>query len=278
MPATRKAAKKYSKYVPKSKAGTRKAKTRKSTKVSAPLRNAIERVIRRDAETKYVAETLLNGVNFNSGIGSSNPLVPNEWYRCIPTVSPYTQGSGLNASYARIGKVIQPLSCKVHLRFGFDYRDAYQRDITVVVYMISSKTERTYVSGTGSQPFETRILDNGDGTNVRFAGTYLDSVKPLDKDGITLLHKRSFVLHKGQGINTTSAISTGQGPIRTKNLTFNVKMPQKLQYEETLTTPAHYAPVFGVGYYYNDTSAPDLDLTTGVLQVWARIEMWYKDE
>jgi len=235
-------------------------------------------VIRGQAETKYVAETLLNNVNFNSGIGSSNPLVPNEWYRAIPLVTPYITG-GLQASYNRQGKVIQPTMCKLHIKCGFDYRDAYQRDITVVFYMIQSKTERTYVSGSPSQPFETRILDNGDGTNVRFAGTFLDSTKPVDRDGIVLLKKKQFRLHKGQGVLTTSAISTGQGPYNGgKTFTVNVKLPKKLQYEETLQTPAHNSPVWGIGYYYNDTSSPDLDLTAGVLWVDARLEMRFDDE
>lgn len=258
---------------------TTKTKGRKVVaKADKVLTQAITRVIRGAAETKYVAETLLNGVNFNSGIGSSNPLVPNEWYRCIPLVVPYTT-SGQQSSFIRAGKVIQPTSCKVHIRCGFDYRDAYQRDITVVFYMIQSKTARTYFSGSASQPFETRILDNGDGTNVRFAGTFLDSTKPIDKDGIVLLKKKTFRLHKGQGVLTTNAISTGQGSYTGgKSFTVKVKLPKKLQYEETLQTPAHNAPVWGLGYYYNDTSAPDLDLTAGVLWVDARTEMWFDDE
>lgn len=240
------------------------------------LAKQVQAIIRSNEETKYVAENLLDNVNFNSGIGSTNPLVPNEWYRCIPLVVPYTTG-GQQSSFIRQGKVVQPVACKVHVRIGFDYRDSHQRDLTVVLYMISSKTERTYFSGSPSQPFESRILDNGDGTNVRFAGTYLDSTKPIDKDGIRLITKRTFRLHKGQGTTPTSAISTGQGPIVTKNLTFKVPMPKKLQYEETLQTPAHYAPVFGIGYYYNDNTTPDLDLTAGCIQVWARTEMWFKD-
>lgn len=256
----------------------RKARAARRARPAKGLTAAIEKVISRNSETKYVAETLLTGVNFNSGIGSSNPLVPNEWYRCIPTVSQYTS-SGLIPSYARSGKVIQPTSCKVHIRCGFDYRDANQRDITVVCYMIQSKTERTYYSGSPAQPNESRILDNGDGTNVRFAGTFLDSTKPIDRDGIVLLAKKKFRLHKGQGLLTTSTASTGQGPYNGgKSFTLNVKLPHKLQYEETLTTPAHVSPLFGIGYYYNDDTAPDLDLTAGLLWVDARTEMWFKDE
>jgi len=239
------------------------------------MTKAVERIVKGDFETKYIAETLVNSQNFNSGIGSTNPLVPNEMYRCIPTVE--QQPSSAGKSYTRLGKVIEPTSCKVHFRFTFDPRDANARDVRVVLYMLDSKTSRAYQSGSPAQGFPTTFLDNGDGTNVRFQGTWLDSTKPIDKDGWRLLHKKVFTLRKGMGLLNDNTASTSQGAYHIKELTLKVKLPKKLQYEEQATTPAHYAPVWCAAYYYPDSTAPDLDLTSGVMVVSARTELYFKD-
>ena len=252
-----------------------KKKTTHPAHLTKAVTLAVQRLVKGDEETKYVAETLVDNQMFNSGIGSTNPLVPNEMYRCIPTVSQYSGDA--SKSYARIGKVIEPIGCKVHFRFTFDARDANARDLRVVLYMLDSKTWRAYQSGSPSQATPTTFLDNGQGSNVRFQGTYLDSIKPIDKDGWRLLHKKVFTIKKGMGLLNDNTPSTSQGSYSVKEFSLKVKMPKKLQYEETATTPAHYAPVWCAAYYYPDQTAPDLDLTPGCLMVSARTEMWYKD-
>jgi hypothetical protein len=231
--------------------------------------------VKGDEETKYIAETLLDNVNFNSGIGSSNPLVPNEMYRCIPTLE--QQPSSAGKSFTRIGKVIEPVACKVHFRFSFSRADANQRDIKVVLFMLDGKDDRKYQTGSPAQGFGTTILDDGAGSNVRFGGTYLDAIKPINKEAWRVLHKRVFTIKKGMGLLNDNTVATGQGPYSVKELTLKVKMPKKLQYEDTGTVPAHYAPVWCAGYYYPDNTAPDLDLTPGVMIVSARTELWFKD-
>jgi len=253
-------------------AGRRAALARK---VSPGLRAAIRAVVGKDDETKYIAETLLDDINFNSGIGSTNPLLPTDMYRCIPLLYQTNTGS----SYGREGKQVEPIACKLHLKIGFDRRDANQRDVRVVVYMLRAKTNPVYSDVGARQPgFPTTFLDDGLGNNVRFLGKYLDVIKPIDKEGFSLIHKRVFTLHKGQGELNDNTSGDGQGPYFNKELTLNVPMPKHLLYEDGgAAQPTAYAPVFAIGYYYPDNTAPDLDTTSGVIQVDARCEMWYKD-
>lgn len=255
--------------------GRRPPRGNRKITVSPVLRQAIENVMNANDETKYVTETIVEEANFNSGIGSSNPLVPNEMYRCIPLL--YQAGGALGGSYNRIGKQIQPIACKVNFRFNFDSRDNNSREIKVVLYMLDGKSNRNYATQQPATAFPTTILDDGGGNNVRFQGTYLQSKYPIDKDNWRILHKRTFTLSKGMGKLNDNTIATSQGRYLTHSLTLNVKMPKTLKYDETITYPANYAPVWAVGYYYADDTAPDLDLTSGCLHVSARTHLWFKD-
>jgi len=255
----------------------RRVRPRRARRLTVPprLRAQIESVMNKNDETKYVTETLVEEANFNSGIGSTNPLVPNEMYRCIPLL--YQAGGALGGSYNRIGKQVQPVACKVNFRFNFDSRDNNAREIRVVLYMLDGKSERNYGTQTAATALPTTFLDDGNGNNVRFQGKYLESKYPIDKDNWRIIHKRTFTLSKGMGTLNNNTIATSQGKYHTKEITLNVKMPKLLNYDETITYPANYAPVWAVGYYYADDTAPDLDLTSGCLHVTARSHLWFKD-
>lgn len=247
---------------------------RKQLAVPPRLRAQIESVINKNDETKYTAETIVEEANFNSGIGSTNPLVPFEMYRALPLVYQTSGGSG---SMTKIGKQIQPISAKVNFRFNFDHNDSNAREIRVVLYMLVCKSETQYVNALAMQPFTTTFLDDGNGNNVRFQGTYLQSKYPIDKDNWRILHKRTFALSKGMGRLNDNTASTSQGKYHEKSITLSVKLPKKLQYDENTPYPSHYAPVWCVGYYYADSTPPDLDLTSGCLHVTARTHIWFKD-
>jgi len=255
----------------------RKYRPRKSKQLAVPLRlrKQIESVMNKNDETKYVAETIIEEQNFNSGIGSTNPLVPFEMYRALPTL--YQAGGSLGASFTRIGKQVQPISAKVDFRFNFDHHDNNAREIRVVLYMLVCKSETVYTNALPAQPISTLFLDDGNGNNVRFQGTYLQSKYPIDKDNWRILHKRTFSLSKGMGLLNDNTLSSSQGKYREKSITLNVPVPKLLKYDEQVIWPAHYAPVWAVGYYYADDTAPDLDLSSGCLHVSARAHMWFKD-
>lgn len=244
------------------------------SKVSPALAAAIEKVMNRDNETKYVAETIVEEANFNSGIGSTNPLVPMEMYRALPLI--YSSG-GTSSSMTKLGKQIQPVKCTVNFRFNFDFNDRNAREIRVVLYMLNCKNERAYYNQLAAQPFQTNFLDDGQGSNVRFQGTYLQSKYPIDKENWSILHKRTFALSKGVGLLNDNTTGTSMGKYREKNITLNVRLPKRIKYDENTATPAAFAPVWAVGYYYADNTAPDLDLTAGCLHVTARTHMWFKD-
>lgn len=246
----------------------------RNAKVPTLLRKQIESVINRNDETKYTAETIVEEANFNSGIGSTNPLVPFEMYRALPLI--YSSG-GTSGSMTKLGKQIQPIASKINFRFNFDHHDANAREIRVVLYLLACKSETQYVNALPAQPFTTTFLDDGNGNNVRFQGTYLQSKYPIDKDNWRILHKRVFALSKGMGLLNDNTISTSQGKYREKSITLNVPVPKRLKYDENTAFPSAYAPVWCVGYYYADDTPPDLDLTSGCLHVSARTHIWFKD-
>ena len=242
-------------------------------------------MIRGDSETKYVRETILDSmqtgyVNFNSIIDSAT-----DWYRCIPVISPGT------TSAQKIGKVIVPRKCTLHLNFKFDSADQYTRDIMVVLYVLSSKTQKNYSnSGVNSNMLTAynAFLDPGDGVNDSdYHGNYITSTYPVNRDAFTLQKKKLIHLGKSSGVANGYQVTgqydgTGRGMYSPNSkiahrVSVPIKLPKKLLYDQNANTvPTNAAVWFGVGYYYRNGLPGDSG--GGILQVDASVEMSYKDE
>lgn len=254
--------------------------------VGPGLKKAIKKIARGPVETKYIAEDDFSNVVFNSVITGTTS---SETYRAIPLLS---QGI---ASYQRIGKKINPVKANVHLDFRFDTADANSRDITVVLFMYQIKADRNYgstaINPTMSNPYT--ILDNGNGQNVPFNGIWQDANKRFNTEDYVLIHKKKFRLNKASGLPNGSGV-IGQYDARgtgmysdvrmvNKNLVLSVKPPKTLSYDDPIgfvdptlsSVPDSFAPVFVIGYYYNDGTDPDT--AGGILKVACRTEMWFKD-
>ena len=242
-------------------------------------------MIRGDSETKHVRETILDStasgyVNFNSYIDNTT-----DWYRCIPLVSPGV------TSAQKIGKVIVPRKCMLHLNFTFGSADVYTRDIMVVLYVFTSKLQKSYTSSAVNSTLTTgynTFLDPGDGVNDSdFHGNWLTSTYPVNRDAFTLQKKKLIHLTKSSGLANGFGV-TGQydgagrgqyspGSKLAHRVSVPIKLPKKLLYDQNANTyPTNAAVWFGIGYYYRNGLPGDSG--GGILQVDASCEMTYKDE
>lgn len=240
---------------------------------------AIEKVIKGDAQTKYVNEAcrvpnsvfnLSTYTTFTSGITGTGEI-----YACLPRTS---QGSD---DHQRVGDVIQPLSCTVHMDITCA-ATTYPLDRTIHVFMLTSKSVKALDNFT-SIPI-TQLLDQGDGTNTNFDGTSFTSMLPVNHKEFTILKHRKFRLVKafGQPSNGTTAVTAGttDGVITPAahyhHLRFKVKVPKKFTYDSAPSRyPTNYAPFFVVGWTQN--TPVDAASSIRDINVLARCEMRYKD-
>lgn len=242
-------------------------------------------MIKGDSETKFVRETILDSygtsyINFNGTINSTA-----DWYRCIPQVSP-----GITSAQ-KVGKLVMPTRCTLHLNFHFSSTEANTRDIVVVLYVITSKTQKQYantgVNSSLTSGFNS-FLDPGDGVNdAGYDGKWLGTTYPINHDVFTLQKKKLLIMNRSSGVSNGAGVvgqydGNGRGQYAPNSkeahrMSVRIKLPKKLLYDQNANTlPTNHATWFAVGYYYRQGLAPDTG--GGVLQVDASTEMSYKDE
>jgi hypothetical protein len=237
-----------------------------------------------------VSESIVSNTFFNSVITN-----PSDWYRCIPQLS---QSALTGAtSYTRVGKNVTPTAFKVHWNFRYGSTDSNTRDIFVVLYVLQPKfqkaSRRTDVNNQVSF-YNSAYLDNGQGTNTNFAGTWETSQYPVEKDLFTLLHKRIFRLSKASGSSNGAGVvgqydgyGRGMYAIGQRDCishTWSHHLP-RLNYDDgqysvanpdvAAVLPQNVSPVWAVGYYYADGTAADT--AGGILNVNCWTEMHFKD-
>jgi len=242
-----------------------------------PFTAKVEKILSRKLESKYIRETIASEpapVMWNSTINGAN-----DWYRCLPLVS-----RGTNSNQ-RVGDHIQPTSLTMNWSFRFGTDDQNTRDIFVVLYVLQSKSNKDYgtnnVAGALAANFN-QYLDNGNDTTTYFAGTWVDSQKPINRENFTLIHKKIIPLIKGSGVaNGSGVVPSGNGMYTHERsvratCSYTIKnIPQLLYSDVSLARPSNYSPVWAVGYYYGDGTAADT--STGILDVAMDAHLYYKD-
>lgn len=254
-------------------------------------------LISRSAETKYVAETIAAdnvGTAWNSIISTQN-----DWYRAVPLVQQGTQQN------RRIGDEIQPTKLRLNFSVHFFNSEASTRDITVVIYLLTSKKNKSYetASASGALPaMFQQYLDKGDGSATYFNGNYESSTYPVNHTLFNSIKKFEIPLIKGSGVSNGAGIwSSGRGDLSgtdfdmsgnvvasdvgmathersvrvNKSYTFK-KIPELKYGDASNTYPTNFAPVWAAGYYYNDGTSPDT-VSNGILRVSCVSHLWYKD-
>jgi len=283
--------------------GTKKNRGKKrsqTSKATPRLVTAVKSVLNRNLESKYCRETI---VSEGSTVFNSTVLGSADWYRACPLVS---RGSNSNQ---RIGDKIQPKSLKVNWKFRFDKNDQNTRDIFVVLYLLTSKSNKDYNTNNNSGALAANFnqyLDNGNDTTTYFGGTWADSQKPINRENFTLLSKKVINLIKptglanGSGVVGPALLDTSGNVVRDLSgapvylaagsdgmyahersvraqysYTFK-SLPKDFLYSDvSLSRPSNFAPVWAVGYYYADGSSPDT--AAGLLYAACETHLYYKD-
>jgi len=233
-------------------------------------------IVNRQEETKYQRETIEANVKHNSQISNNN-----DWYRCLPKVI-----VGTNAAQ-RIGDVIKPVSCKLHVQCRFNTDEKLTRDIYVVFYLVTSKRQKAYLNENANGQMNSEadsFLRDKDDTVTFYDGTWSGTTLPIELDSFTLLKKKVIHMFRASGAANGAGVDgtlTGTGMYSNEgknqiNFTVPIKVPT-LKYSPGFPKlPNNFAAFYGIGYYYADGTAADTGVN-GLLYVTTHTELWYKD-
>lgn len=249
----------------------------KTAKLSAPMKKAITAVVNKQADTKFVAQSIQRpdgGSTLNTYTGFSSAInTVNEIYACLPQV---VSGS---TSCTRVGDHINPVKCLIDLNIVATAANAIGAvDKTVHVFMLTAKSVRSLDNYTAI-PI-TQLLDIGNGTNGPFNGTSMSQTLPVNTQDFTVLHHKAYRMQKGMGlantsIQTSAVISPCSSSFRRVRL--SVKLPARLTYADDSTSyPINSAPFLVIGYTSGDQNG-DTAPTAVDTYVEGRVQMWYKD-
>lgn len=240
------------------------------------------------------------------------------WTTALPAMTQAAITSGVAASdVTRIGGKIEPVShhVKMTIRLAPGYVSNSESpsslegftnvaqqvplDVTAYIFYGYIKSMKTYQGSVATQNGSVlvtaqseagtaynKLLDNGDLTFTAFNGDPALAQLPLSSY-VNMKVKKVHFRQGGGWINTAVGLS-GQTPVAntaadntlTKQLTLKFKPPSKLDYATSGDLyPNNYAPVFAVGYVYNDAmgfvGVPGAN--PGAIEYVAQAQMWFKD-
>jgi len=233
----------------------------------------------RSAETKFVSSYASDATpNVYTSI-NSQIVGATQWGFGLPDLA---QGTG---SYTRNGDTITPRQSKVALDIRLTQTGA-PVDLTVVIYYGHCKKYTKYAdvvaNGTALSADLLRLggVNSAGKENQSFNGIQSDSHLVINTD-VWSLKKITFRLNKAPGVlNGAGAgvLSQGNKPNHAVLLDFMPSgCPATLKYDtSSQTEPENWAPVWSIGYYYNDATAPDTGLT-GAIEYKANRMLTYKD-
>jgi len=265
-------------------------KKRKAAKTTKNLTRIIKKVIRKDAETKYVMEAPLNigGGSLNSFTGFSQAITSvNEVYKILPSIQ-----LGSN-SHTREGDVITPLSCTFKGRISLNARSIASCGVYVHMYILTAKQCKSWNSAKNTASNNVipvdRLLDDGQGNKVGFIGQAYGSMYKVNNDEFNVI--RHFVFHLTKGSGNYNALGSGgssnesAGPYtpgeNTKDFSVKIPLPKKFQYSSSqvavTTDPVNYFPFMVCGWTWDDNYGNDVSITTTLVNIQAQTHLYFQD-
>lgn len=232
------------------------------------------------------------------------------WNVALPAQIQAGLSSTSAADYNRIGDKIEPVKHQVKMTIRFAQKSmggdppSYQAqdvplDLTVYVfygYIKSMKTYQGNVSYIGRSAVVdgqqeavkamNNLLDDGDGTFSTFTGDPILAQQPLS-DYVDMKVKKIH-LRRAAGWINTNANNGGAAPngdsqnTLSKTIVLKFKPKAKLIYKTaTDLYPENYAPVYALGYVFNDATAStnnqSPDYLSGQVEYVAQNQLWFKD-
>lgn len=203
--------------------------------------------------------------------------------RSVPPASEESPSIGAGTPFAQQ----LPLDITVYIIYGYvKSMKTYQGTGAGVTYVGSS----TVVSGQNEAGRAmTNLLDVGDGTFATFDGSQENAQLPLSSY-VNMKVKKVRLRQAAGWINSATGLSPGTALANSdsqnqimKQLTLKYKPPASLRYGKNSDTyPDNYAPVYAVGYVYNDATASQPPHNSpfygfGQVEYIAQAQMWFKD-
>lgn len=241
------------------------------------LTTLVKKVVRGQAETKYVADQF--DKNSNAALANVFQLTALGVgaLRFVPMIPRCVQGVDDNN---RIGDVISPSGkVKTTLHFAINDDVVTSHQILVTVYYGVTKDRKSWDN---INPLSTaQFLDNGDGTNSSPNISRITAMSPVQRDLVSF-KKIQFVLSKATGSTGgdagggNAAANAGKS-FRTITLTHSP--PKKLKYSvQNDVYPVNYAPGFFIQLCYADGAVPESEARiNGLVNISCRQHMWFKD-
>lgn len=177
-----------------------------------------------------------------------------------------------------------PLDLTVYVIYGFvksmkTYAQPSQVSLVGNSIVVSGQTEATRAM--------QRLLDDGDLTYSAFTGDPILAQQPLAKEYVNMKVKKIHLRRAAGYINTNAgngdaAANTDAQNTLSKTFSLKFKVPSKLEYAaSTDLYPNNYAPVFAVGYVFNDATASRNQAAPaypgGQVEYVAQPQLWFKD-
>lgn len=197
-----------------------------------------------------------------------------EIYNVLPRV---TQGTD---DFQRIGNQIQVTglynTCNIFLPVQGSNSS---QSVVVDVYYLTCKGAKQdgYVANV---PFQS-LLNNGDGTNVGYTGTWPNAQLPINKTDFTLLKHKRVKLQKGGGdpnsVSGASTVASTDTFYYYANWKTKIPCPKKLNFEKAATNfPSNYYPFMMIGFHNQDAYG---DTAVIFPRIYARSqsELFFKD-
>jgi len=266
-------------YAPKRRGNKRryvsKAKKMKNApRVSKPLKTAIQRIVNKDIETKFVTR-FQNPTQFNAVITAKT-----EWMYPFPNVyQAGTTGNPANAG-TRVGNTIRPISAKIYATLSVPNLQE-SVDIMVVFWVFTTKRAKALSSIQNDPQIDaTDFLDQGNGVYQPWDGAIISHGLPVNREQYNVISYKTFRLAKGVGFQNLGTVSDTQsvdGASTTcRQFTIDLPVPNTLHYDGDLTiNPTNFCPLMAVGYYLPDGSP--VTPTDRALLFTYRCNMYYKD-
>jgi hypothetical protein len=254
-----------------------------TAKADKVLKQAIERVIKGSAETKYVAEDLVIPGSILPSLGtfqqfSSAITSTGELYACIPRI---TQG---NDDWNRIGNRIKPISCHLNVMMNCTTDDNQQSvDMVAHIFVLQAVAVKS-LDNLSAVPI-LQLFENGAGGYIPADGTTNMSQYPLNRTAFKILHHKkkrlvkSFGKANGRSGGSIPLTDCTLSPQNTGNvrMRLKIKLPKTLNYDvASQSYPVNAAPFFCVAWEQNDYAGDSAPITSMFVQ--ARTHLRYDDE
>lgn len=235
------------------------AKTARTAKLAPSVKNAIQRMINKDIETKFILSGLVNVQAYNTIRTKLSPVGTtafNYLRNCLPVIA----NSG-TATNDLLGAKLRAVSLKTMFHFNLDTANAVSQDIMVKVFFLQSRNAKNYTVALNGLPggnlLRTGNASEDDWVPASGVDPRFQNQLPLNKLAWTGSTK-SFRLSKNGGTlngQATGAVPVISNGIASYDFTHDWKIGGKvLKYDESDNSgmPENYLPLIGVVAWYPD--------------------------